>query len=107
MAVAGDKDVDIPRAGSARAARPGGPAAPRTAAPRPRGPGCRRSVELVVLLAPALLLFVGFVLLPIVLAAWYGMYNGPASGRWARSRACTTTGWCWPTRCSATRSCTT
>jgi raffinose/stachyose/melibiose transport system permease protein len=34
----------------------------------------RRKLELIVLLSPALLLFVIFVLLPIVLAAWDGMH---------------------------------
>ena len=47
------------------AARPG-----RTAVRRGGlGPGCAGELELVVLLGPALLLFIGFVLLPIVLAA--------------------------------------
>jgi raffinose/stachyose/melibiose transport system permease protein len=35
----------------------------------------RKRVELIVLLAPALVLFLGFVILPMVLAAWYSLYN--------------------------------
>ena len=59
MAVAGDKDLDIPRGRCP-------PRRPAAAGPLPRQ---RRRLELAVLLAPALVLFVGFVLLPIVLAA--------------------------------------
>src|SRR5580704_1746749 len=88
MAVAGDKDVDVPRAGTSparpspagrglsrirRAAGPG--ASSRRARPR-----LRRRLELVVLLAPALALFVGFVLLPIILAAWDGMHRWTGFG---------------------------
>ncbi len=74
MAVAGGKDLDVPRAAPVPA-----PAAPGT--PRRRRPRrLRRRVELVVLLAPALLLFVGFVLLPIALAAWDGMHKWTGFG---------------------------
>jgi raffinose/stachyose/melibiose transport system permease protein len=50
---------------------------PRSAR-RPRG--LRRTAELVLFLSPALLLFVGFVLLPIVLAAFDGLYNWTGFG---------------------------
>jgi raffinose/stachyose/melibiose transport system permease protein len=49
-----------------------------------RGPGgrsrLRKRVELVVLLGPALVLFLGFVILPMVLAAWYSLYNWSGYG---------------------------
>ena len=73
MAVAGDKDLDIPRAESM-------PAPPVPGTPRRPRPRLRRKAELVVLLAPALVLFVGFVLLPIVLAAWDGMHRWTGFG---------------------------
>ena len=74
MAVAGDKDLDVLQAGTSdRPAR--APAASRRSQPR-----LRRRLELVVLLAPALALFVGFVLLPIVLAAWDGMHRWTGFG---------------------------
>ena len=90
MAVAGDKDVDVPQAGTSPA--PPSPVAWRLSrAGRLPGPGSgtgsrrsrprlRRRLELVVLLAPALALFVGFVLLPIVLAAWDGMHRWTGFG---------------------------
>jgi len=52
--------------------------------PARRSPRLRRRLELAVLLSPALLLFTGFVLLPIVIAAYDGLYKwtgfGPLSG---------------------------
>jgi raffinose/stachyose/melibiose transport system permease protein len=48
----------------------------RTAARRgPRRPRRRQRVELAVLLGPALVLFVGFVLLPIGVAAYYSLHD--------------------------------
>ena len=84
MAVAGDKDVDVLAAGMGpqRLARRPSPASDGSR-PRPGtgGPAAApRGAELVVLLAPALLLFVGFVLLPIVLAAWDGMHRWTGFG---------------------------
>jgi raffinose/stachyose/melibiose transport system permease protein len=40
----------------------------------------RRTVELTVLLGPALVLFLGFVLLPIVIAAYYSLFNWSGYG---------------------------
>jgi raffinose/stachyose/melibiose transport system permease protein len=40
----------------------------------------RKLIELVVLLAPALVLFAGFVLLPICIAAYYGLFNWSGYG---------------------------
>jgi raffinose/stachyose/melibiose transport system permease protein len=75
MAVAGDTDLDI------QAGPPGsGPAARRGRGSRLRGPGLRRKAELALLLGPALLLFAGFALLPIVLAAYDGMYKWTGFG---------------------------
>jgi raffinose/stachyose/melibiose transport system permease protein len=49
-------------------------------APRWRGPKLRKNAELTILLAPALILFVGFVLIPIVIAAYYSFYNWSGYG---------------------------
>jgi raffinose/stachyose/melibiose transport system permease protein len=73
MAVAGQTDVAI-QSGPL----PPGPAA--RARGRFRGPGVRRKAELALLLGPALLLFAGFALLPIVLAAYDGMYKWTGFG---------------------------
>jgi raffinose/stachyose/melibiose transport system permease protein len=56
-----------------------GPAAVR---PSPASPhrGWRKRIELTVLLGPALVLFIGFVLVPIVFAAWYSLYNWSGFG---------------------------
>lgn len=52
--------------------------------PAPASRRGRIRLELVVLLGPALLLFIGFVLLPIVVAVYYSLFNwtgfGPVSG---------------------------
>lgn len=42
----------------------------------------RRRLEIALFSAPALLLFVGFVILPVALAAVYSLYNLPAAFRW-------------------------
>jgi raffinose/stachyose/melibiose transport system permease protein len=49
-------------------------------APWWRGPKLRKKTELTILLAPALVLFVGFVLIPIVIAAYYSFYNWSGYG---------------------------
>jgi raffinose/stachyose/melibiose transport system permease protein len=54
-----------------------GGAAPRSSRQRS---GLRKRVELIVLLGPPLVLFVGFVILPIVFAAWYSLYNWSGFG---------------------------
>jgi raffinose/stachyose/melibiose transport system permease protein len=57
---------------------------PVAAAPPVRAKGIsaklRRKIELTVLLAPPLVLFVGFVLLPIVIAAYYSLFNWTGYG---------------------------
>src|SRR5260370_25000080 len=45
-----------------------------------RSPALHRRLELTVLLTPALLLFTGFVLLPIGIAAYYGLYKWTGFG---------------------------
>jgi raffinose/stachyose/melibiose transport system permease protein len=45
-----------------------------------RRPGLRKKSELTFLLAPGLILFVGFVLVPIVIAAYYSFYNWSGYG---------------------------
>ena len=52
--------------------------------PAQRSPRRRRRLELAVLLSPALLLFTGFVLLPIVIAAYYGLYKWTGFGPLSR-----------------------
>jgi raffinose/stachyose/melibiose transport system permease protein len=52
--------------------------------PARRSPRLRRRLELAVLLSPALLLFTGFVLLPIVIAAYYGLYKWTGFGPLSR-----------------------
>jgi raffinose/stachyose/melibiose transport system permease protein len=49
-------------------------AAPRPSPRRRRG-RLRKKIELTVLLTPALVLFVGFVFVPIVIAAYYSLFN--------------------------------
>ena len=69
-----------PQGATAAQARPAAavaPPAPRTR--RRRRPG-RQLAELVLLLGPALLLFAGFVLLPICIAAYYGLFNWSGYG---------------------------
>lgn len=60
------------------------PARPAGAVARDRPPRTarrlRRRAELAVLLGPALILFAGFVLAPIVIAAWYSLYNWSGFG---------------------------
>jgi raffinose/stachyose/melibiose transport system permease protein len=51
-----------------------------TAGQPPRRRGLRKRIELTVLLAPPLLLFTGFVIVPIVFAAWYSLYNWSGYG---------------------------
>jgi raffinose/stachyose/melibiose transport system permease protein len=59
----------------------GGPAAAGPLrASRWRGPKLRKKTELTILLAPALILFVGFVFIPIVIAAYYSFYNWSGYG---------------------------
>jgi raffinose/stachyose/melibiose transport system permease protein len=70
----GDRTV-YPPASAARAGR----SASRPAR-RPRSRRARTRLELVVLLGPALLLFVGFVLVPIGIAGYYSVYNWSGFG---------------------------
>lgn len=47
----------------------------------PRRPGrWRKRIELTLLLGPALVLFVGFVIVPMVIAAWYSFYSWSGYG---------------------------
>ncbi len=72
MAVAGDTNIDL---------RPGRVApAPGRPAGRRLGRRQRRALELILLLGPPLVLFVMFVLLPIVLAAYDGLYHWSGFG---------------------------
>ncbi|MGL4254935.1 carbohydrate ABC transporter permease [Microbacterium sp.] len=64
--------------GSAVSAGPGPAPAPRRARRREG----RKRFEILVLVAPALVLFVGFVIVPVILAAVYSFYNLPAAFQW-------------------------
>lgn len=66
---------------------PAGPATSAGPAPapggRPRRSGsARQRIEIAVLVGPALFLFLGFVILPVILAAVYSLYNLPPAFRW-------------------------
>ena len=62
--------------GPAVTAGPGG-------TPRRRiGRSTRKRAEIVFFVAPALILFVGFVIVPVALAAVYSLFNLPAAFRW-------------------------
>ncbi|GAA2985464.1 raffinose/stachyose/melibiose transport system permease protein [Microbacterium terrae] len=51
-------------------------------APRVRRGQTRKRVEIAVFVAPALILFIGFVIVPVILAAVYSFYNLPAAFQW-------------------------
>src|SRR5580704_4544057 len=56
------------------------PAALPVPSSRRRRRPSRKFIELVVLIGPALVLFAGFVLLPICIAAYYGLFNWTGYG---------------------------
>lgn len=47
---------------------------------RPRGAGWRQRAEILLLSGPAVVVFVGFVIVPVVLAAYYGFYKWKGYG---------------------------
>ena len=47
---------------------------------RPRGIGWRGRIEIALLVGPALLVFLGFVIFPVVAAAYYGFFNWKGYG---------------------------
>jgi raffinose/stachyose/melibiose transport system permease protein len=63
-----------------------GPAVSAGPAPAPppsrRSGAIRKRIEIAVMVTPALVLFLGFVILPVLLAAVYSLYNLPAAFRW-------------------------
>ncbi|WP_426592463.1 carbohydrate ABC transporter permease [Cellulomonas sp. McL0617] len=61
----------------------GNPPAPTTTAARPRrrGVGWRGRIEIAVLSGPAVIMFVGFVIFPVCLAAYYGFFRWKGYGR--------------------------
>ncbi|MGH3278859.1 MAG: carbohydrate ABC transporter permease [Trebonia sp.] len=67
-------------AGSSPAAAGNSAAAGSLRAPRRHGPRLRKNIELTILLAPGLILFVGFVFIPIIIAAFYSFYSWPGYG---------------------------
>jgi len=70
--------------GGAQALPPAGkpPVGRRSAGRRPRGAGLGPRLELAILVGPALIVFVAFVIFPVVMAAYYGFFSwsgfGPA-----------------------------
>jgi len=54
--------------------------APTAVRPRRRGVGWRQRLEIAVLSGPAVIVFVGFVILPVVLAAYYGFFRWKGYG---------------------------
>jgi raffinose/stachyose/melibiose transport system permease protein len=78
---AGTPDVD---GGSVQTLPPSGPppVSRGTAARRSRGAGWGPRLELAILVGPALVVFVAFVIFPVILAAYYGFFSwsgyGPA-----------------------------
>ena len=68
--------------GSALAADPGSP--PRARPSRPRRSPWRKRGEIAAFLTPALVLFLGFVILPVALAAVYSFFRLPAAFQWSQ-----------------------
>ncbi|XVV10039.1 carbohydrate ABC transporter permease [Actinoplanes sp. CA-131856] len=58
----------------------GGVQAPPPVRPRRRGIGWAQRLEIVALSGPAVLMFAGFVIFPIVMAAYYGFYRWKGFG---------------------------
>ena len=58
----------------------GGVQAPPPVRPRRRGIGWAQRLEIAVLSGPAILVFIGFVIVPVVLAAYYGFYRWKGYG---------------------------
>lgn len=50
---------------------------------RPRRSEARKRLEIVLFVTPALVLFLGFVILPVILAAVYSLYNLPPAFQWS------------------------
>ncbi|MBM2619364.1 sugar ABC transporter permease [Actinoplanes sp. LDG1-06] len=59
----------------------GGVQAPSPLRPRRRGIGWAQRLEIVALSGPAILVFVGFVILPVLMAAYYGFYKWKGFGK--------------------------
>ncbi|MBO3736506.1 sugar ABC transporter permease [Actinoplanes sp. NEAU-H7] len=60
--------------------RDGGAVQPPPARPRRRGNGWGMRLEIAVLSGPAVLMFVGFVIFPVLMAAYYGFYRWKGFG---------------------------
>jgi raffinose/stachyose/melibiose transport system permease protein len=78
------KTDDRPETDLAQRSGGGGVTPPPSASPRrrPRGLGWKGRLEITILAGPAMVFFVGFVIFPVVMAAYYGFFNwhgyGPA-----------------------------
>lgn len=60
--------------------RDGGGISPPPLRPRRRGIGWAQRLEIVALSGPAILMFVGFVIFPVLMAAYYGFYRWKGFG---------------------------
>ena len=69
------------KAAGARVRNGGGVQAPPPVRPRRRGIGWAQRLEIAALSGPALLVFVGFVIFPVLMAAYYGFYRWKGFGR--------------------------
>jgi raffinose/stachyose/melibiose transport system permease protein len=66
---------------TSRAAGDGAHAAPASARrPRRRGPDWRKAFEITLLTGPAIVIFLAFVIIPVVLAGYYGFYKWKGFG---------------------------
>jgi raffinose/stachyose/melibiose transport system permease protein len=66
---------------SGRVRTGGSVAAPPPVRPRRRGIGWAQRLEIAALSGPAILMFVGFVIFPVLMAAYYGFYRWKGFGR--------------------------
>ncbi|WP_345801449.1 sugar ABC transporter permease [Microbacterium sp. AZCO] len=79
------KTDDRPETDLAQRSGGGGVTPPSSASRRrrPRGLGWKGRLEIAVLAGPAMLVFIGFVIFPVIMAAYYGFFNwhgyGPAT----------------------------
>jgi len=68
---------DVPGSGVRRG---GGVQAPPPLRPRRRGIGWAQRLEIAALSGPAILMFLGFVIFPVLMAAYYGFYRWKGFG---------------------------
>ncbi|MGA5300215.1 carbohydrate ABC transporter permease [Nucisporomicrobium flavum] len=78
----GGKSTTVTEDASGKRVRSGGGGqTPPPLRPRRRGIGWAQRLEIAALSGPALLMFVGFVIFPVVMAAYYGFYKWKGYGK--------------------------